>query len=232
MGLFFPVLTVSLLQSSGEAYFWLSQTLRCRPHQMLTFRCDPCYWIDKTPPTFDAFENTVKRILRNYGRSTGDRIPLAGVTSPTKHTDWPHIHSAFQHHTGTDEQPVADLDKLKTVALGNHIIVTLSIRPNRDLLHYITRHMLRNGARCIAGSGLRTDFSKTDAERKLIADDRDRARARRKREPARDDRAWLAQDDRAPRDAPRVKTREPLQLLRKGAARLVERMNVRLTSRA
>ena len=164
------------LETSGKLYHWLSQTLRCRPHAMLTFRCDPGYWIDKTPPTFDAHERTVIRVLRDYGRSTGDHIPLAGVLSPTRNTGWPHTHSAFQRHIGTDEQPVADIEKLEAVARGHHLTVALSVRPNRDLLDYIARHMLRFGARVVAGSGLRTNFSKTDAERELIAGDRRRRR--------------------------------------------------------
>ena len=100
------------------------------------------------------------------------------------------------------------------------------VRGSRERFLTRTRHMLRNGARCIAGSDLRTDFSKTHAERKLIADDLNRALARQKLEKVRydrDDREWLARNDRAPRNVPQVNPRKPLQLLRKGAAHLKRR---------
>jgi len=81
--------------AATDVYTWLAE-LQVLPHSMVTPRPIPAIFGDM-PPSFETLENKVRRILRDYGKASGNRVNLLGIiVFPKKSTGWPQRRAAGQ----------------------------------------------------------------------------------------------------------------------------------------
>ena len=182
-------------RDSGDVYHCFVQ-LRCLKRAMLSFHFLPANTGTDLAPTTEQLVKRVLDTLREYHRKTGDYIPMLGIVAPRNETGFPHIHLLLQQHDRSETEPLGDAALLKRLGRKRWLKVTLSLHPKlqdsdgeTDLREYVANHINRHGAEFLPGRGVRTNFHK---ER------RPSRPARPERQRARDDRAWLAQNDRAP----------------------------------
>jgi len=162
-------------QAQEEFYNLISQDLRCRLDTMLTVRCDHNWWSGKATLSLEKFENLIFRLYRNYGRLTGDQLPIIGVISPTKFTRWPHFHGVIQKHIGTDEKPVSDEKALEAIAKKLHLTIKIT-QHSGNQLDYVARHLLRNGAMVSLGKHVRRNWDRTDESREKSRENKSKSK--------------------------------------------------------